>query len=81
MIINALIIIFLLWFLYQRFAPLKGIRQISTMELKAELKNKHKQFIDVRTPHEFGLNTLKDFETFLYQNCRRKQANFQKTEK
>lgn len=40
MIINALIIIFLLWFLYLRFAPVKGIQQISTMELKAELKNK-----------------------------------------
>lgn len=61
MIINALIIIFLLWFLYQRFAPVKGIQQISTMELKAELKNKHKQFIDVRTPHEFRTKHIKGF--------------------
>ncbi|WP_227257257.1 rhodanese-like domain-containing protein [Priestia aryabhattai] len=61
MIINALIIVFLLWFLYRRFAPVKGIQQIATTELKAKLKNKNNQFIDVRTPHEFRTKHIKGF--------------------
>jgi len=44
MVINALIIVFLLWFLYQRFASVKGIQQIATTELKANLKNKNHVF-------------------------------------
>lgn len=81
MITNALIIVFLLWFLYQRFAPVKGIQQVSTMELKAKFKNKQNSLSMCEHRMNFGLNTFKDFETFLYQSCRRKQDSFQKTEK
>ena len=48
-ILMALIVIFIL----QRFIPTKGVRNITTSELKNELKNKDKQFIDVRTPGEY----------------------------
>lgn len=81
MIINALIIVFLLWFLYQRFAPVKGIQQIATTELKAKLKKKITSLSMCEHRMNFVPNILKDFETFLYQNCQSKQASFQKTEK
>jgi rhodanese-related sulfurtransferase len=42
--------------------PVKGVRQISTAELKNELKDKNKQFIDVRTPGEFKGNHIRGFK-------------------
>ncbi|SFC37269.1 rhodanese-like domain-containing protein [Bacillus sp. UNCCL81] len=44
------------------FLPIKGIRQISITELKNELKNKNKQFIDVRTPSEYKSNSIRGFK-------------------
>lgn len=61
-IINILLILFVGWFLIQRFLPPKGINQINTLDLKSELKKKGKQFIDVRTPHEFGARHIKGFQ-------------------
>ncbi|MGE7601648.1 rhodanese-like domain-containing protein [Peribacillus sp. NPDC097675] len=52
----------IVWFLYHRFIPAKGIKQISTMELRAHLNNKSKQYIDVRTPNEFRGNHIKGFK-------------------
>src|SRR5690625_6032401 len=57
-IIIALLVIFLL----QRVLPPKGVRQISISDLKGELVNKDKQFIDVRTPGEFKGNHIKAFK-------------------
>ena len=51
-------VLYLIW----RFVPAKGIKQITTSELKEELKNKHNQFIDVRTPGEFKQNSIKSFK-------------------
>jgi rhodanese-related sulfurtransferase len=42
--------------------PAKGIRQISTTDLKKELNDKSKQFVDVRTPEEFKGNSIKGFK-------------------
>ncbi|WP_404900486.1 rhodanese-like domain-containing protein [Priestia filamentosa] len=61
-IINILLILFIVWFLVQRFLPSKGINQITTLDLKSKLKRKRKQFIDVRTPHEFGTRHIKGFQ-------------------
>lgn len=61
-IVNILMIAVIVWFLYQRFIPAKGIKQISTMELKAQLNNKNKQYIDVRTPNEYRGNHIKEFK-------------------
>ncbi len=61
-LVNLLIIGAVAFFLYKRFVPTKGIRTISTAELKMELKNKDKQFIDVRTPNEFKGNHIKEFK-------------------
>ena len=47
---------------YRAMSPSKGVKSISTDELKPELKKKNKQFIDVRTPGEFKGNRIKEFK-------------------
>ncbi|KQU22330.1 rhodanese [Bacillus sp. Leaf13] len=60
---NVIIIGAIAWFLFQRFVPAKGIKNINTSELKAQLSNKEsKQFIDVRTPNEYRGNHIKEFK-------------------
>ncbi|GIN75187.1 rhodanese-like domain-containing protein [Bacillus paralicheniformis] len=61
-IINTLLILCLLWILFRRFLPLQGVKQITIADLKSELKNKDKQFIDVRTPYEFRTRHIKGFK-------------------
>jgi rhodanese-related sulfurtransferase len=62
-IFNLIILGFIVWFLYQRFVPVKGIKNINAAELKAVLNNKgNKQLIDVRTPNEYRGNHIKDFK-------------------
>ncbi|WP_172370841.1 rhodanese-like domain-containing protein [Sporosarcina jiandibaonis] len=61
-LVNIILLAIVIWFFYQRLAPVKGIRNINTTELKSELKNKDKQFIDVRTPNEFKANHIKEFK-------------------
>jgi rhodanese-related sulfurtransferase len=57
-IVMGLVVIFFI----QRLLPTKGVRQISTTELKNELNDKNKQFIDVRTPGEFKGNHIRGFK-------------------
>jgi rhodanese-related sulfurtransferase len=52
----------ILVFFVQRFIPTKGVKQISTNELKTEMNDKNKQFIDVRTPGEFKGNHIRGFK-------------------
>ncbi|CAH0172451.1 putative adenylyltransferase/sulfurtransferase MoeZ [Peribacillus sp. Bi96] len=62
-IVNIFILGVIVWFLYQRFFPAKGISNITATELKAELNNKgSKQFIDVRTPNEYRGNHIRGFK-------------------
>ncbi|OKL37797.1 rhodanese-like domain-containing protein [Domibacillus mangrovi] len=68
LLINALLIAFVVWFAYRRFAPVKGIKTMTTSELKSELKKSGKQFIDVRMPHEFQANRIDGFKSIpLYE--------------
>ncbi|HJF33255.1 MAG TPA: rhodanese-like domain-containing protein [Sporosarcina psychrophila] len=53
-----LIVGFLVW----RMMPAKGVRSISTEDLKEMLNNKAIQFIDVRTPNEFKGRHIKEFK-------------------
>jgi rhodanese-related sulfurtransferase len=39
----------------------KNVKQISTLELKKQLRDKTKQFIDVRTPAEYKGRHIKEF--------------------
>jgi rhodanese-related sulfurtransferase len=67
-LINILLGVYLAWFMYRRFAPVKGIKTITTSELKSELKKSGKQFIDVRTPNEFQANRINGFKNIpLYE--------------
>jgi rhodanese-related sulfurtransferase len=61
-VVNVILLAVVGWFFYQRLAPVKGIRNITTTELKTELKNKDSQFIDVRTPNEYRANHIKEFK-------------------
>lgn len=60
--LNYIILVLLAVFIINRFLPIKGIRNISTAELKNELQDKNKQFIDVRTPGEFKNNHIRGFK-------------------
>ncbi|WP_226037606.1 rhodanese-like domain-containing protein [Aquibacillus saliphilus] len=60
--INYIIIALLILFVVKRFVPTKGVRNISTTDLKNELKDKSKQFVDVRTPAEFKGNKIREFK-------------------
>ncbi|WP_028594206.1 rhodanese-like domain-containing protein [Paenibacillus assamensis] len=61
--INYLIIVLFLFFMFKRFVPAKGVKHITTTELKAELNNnKNKQFVDVRTVEEYKGNHIKGFK-------------------
>ena len=42
--------------------PVKGIQTMSVAELKTQLKDKNKVFIDVRTPAEFQRHNTKPFK-------------------
>ena len=47
---------------YRAMSPAKGVKSVSTDELKSELKKKDNQFIDVRTPAEYKANRIKEFK-------------------
>jgi rhodanese-related sulfurtransferase len=53
---------FIILFMVYRFMPTKGVRNISTAELKNELKDKNIFFIDVRTPGEYKGNHIREFK-------------------
>ena len=57
-IIIAVAIAFFIW----RMKPGKGVRSISTVELKGMLHDKDKVFIDVRTPREYKSRNIKQFK-------------------
>lgn len=60
--INYIVIALFVFFILNRIIPAKGVKHISTTELKNELKDKNKQFVDVRTPGEFKGNRIKEFK-------------------
>ena len=57
-IIVALLIAFIAW----RMMPAKGVKEISTGELKSIINDKDKVFIDVRTPAEYKARNAKQFK-------------------
>jgi rhodanese-related sulfurtransferase len=60
--VNYIVIGLIILFFAQRMVPTKGVRQISTTELKNELNDTNKQYIDVRTPEEFKGNHISGFK-------------------
>lgn len=74
-LINTILLVAIVWFFYRRLAPVQGIRNINTAELKSELKNKEKQFIDVRTPNEFKANHIKQFKNIPLAELQKKASD------
>jgi rhodanese-related sulfurtransferase len=60
--LNYILMGLIILFIVQRFMPIKGVKNISTQELKTELKDKKKQFIDVRTQGEFNRYHIPGFK-------------------
>lgn len=60
--VNYIILAFIIIFFIRRLLPTKGVRQITTSELKKELKNNKKQYVDVRTPSEFKGKNIPGFK-------------------
>ncbi|GGH78039.1 rhodanese-like domain-containing protein [Pullulanibacillus pueri] len=58
----SVIALIIVWFLFKNMGTSKGIRSITTEALKEELKDKNKQFIDVRTPGEYKGNHIREFK-------------------
>ena len=61
-VLDVVIIAFVVLFLVKRMVPAKGVRTISTTDLKSILKDKNIQFIDVRTPGEYKSNHVREFK-------------------
>lgn len=55
-------IVLVVGFFAWRMMPAKGVKTTSTTELKEILKDKTKQFIDVRTPGEYKSRHIKEFK-------------------
>lgn len=77
-VINIAIAAFVIWFLAQRFIPAKGVKQITTSDLKPMLKEKSIQFIDVRTPMEYKSNHIKQFQNTPLANLAQKHQQLSK---
>ncbi|WP_071394959.1 rhodanese-like domain-containing protein [Bacillus tuaregi] len=60
--LNYILLAILLFLIIQRLIPVKGVKNISTIELKNELNSKNKQFIDVRTPGEYKGRSIRGFK-------------------
>lgn len=56
------IVLVVVVFFYFRTRTAKGVKNISTNDLKAILKSKDKQFIDVRTPGEYKARHIPEFK-------------------
>lgn len=63
-IANGIIIALLIIFLVQKLIPIKGVKLMTTAQLKNEMKDKEKQYIDVRTSAEFKSFHIPGFKNF-----------------
>jgi rhodanese-related sulfurtransferase len=77
-LINVAIALFVIWFLSQRLLPAKGVKQITTSDLKPMLKDKQIQFIDVRTPMEYRSNHIRQFENIPLASLSKEQGKLSK---
>ncbi len=68
----------LLVIVIRTFLPVKGIRNISVHQLKDELKDKDKQFIDVRTAAEYKGYHIRGFKNIPLHQLEQKAASLAK---
>ncbi|MED1203935.1 rhodanese-like domain-containing protein [Heyndrickxia acidicola] len=75
---NILVIVVIAAFMVWRMLPTKGVRYISTTQLKSELNDRDKQYIDVRTPVEFRGNSIKGFKNIPLNQLAEKSSSLSK---
>lgn len=75
---NIILIAIIVVFFAMRMMPVKGIKNITTAELKNLLKEKNKQFIDVRTPAEYKSRHIKEFVNMPVHHLPEKAAQLSK---
>jgi len=73
-IIIALIVIYFI----TRLLPTKGVRNITSAQLKNELNDKNKQFVDVRTPGEYKNNHIRQFKNIPLHQLEQKISQLSK---
>jgi len=76
--VNYLVLALLILYIIKRLVPTKGIKHISTAELKNELQDKTKQFIDVRTSGEFKSNHIRGFKNIPLNQLSQKASQLEK---
>ena len=57
-ILIAVVVGFIVW----RMKPAKGVKTVTTTDLKGLLNDKSKQFVDVRTPGEYRGRNISQFQ-------------------
>ncbi|KGX89303.1 sulfurtransferase [Pontibacillus halophilus JSM 076056 = DSM 19796] len=62
----------LIYLIVKRFLPVKGMKQITTTQLKEQLNDKDKQYVDVRTAGEFKRNSIRGFKNIPLQTLDKK---------
>lgn len=67
-----IVIALFLFIIIRSFLPTKGVKNISTTELKNQLQDKNKQLVDVRTPGEFKGNHIRGFKNIPLQQLAQK---------
>lgn len=72
--IIAAFVLLLVW----RMMPTKGVKQITTADLKNYLSNTDIQFIDVRTPGEFKGNHIRQFKNIPLHQLEQKSSTLSK---
>ncbi|MBU9722592.1 MULTISPECIES: rhodanese-like domain-containing protein [Bacillaceae] len=78
-ILNILIFAVAGWFLYSRIMPAKGIKQVTTADLKQMVKEKKKyQFVDVRTAMEFRGDSIKGFKNIPVHELKQRVQELEK---
>ncbi|PAE07577.1 rhodanese [Terribacillus saccharophilus] len=73
-IIYILIALIIYFVIRNRFSS-KAAKQISTAELRGLLKDKNKQFIDVRTSGEYKANHIKQFKNIPLHELKSKASS------
>ena len=74
-----LFILLIVGFIAWRMMPAKGVRSVSTGDLKGMLKNKSVQFIDVRTPGEYKGRHIKEFKNIPLNTLKSQLASLDKS--
>ncbi|WP_100371839.1 rhodanese-like domain-containing protein [Bacillus sp. FJAT-45037] len=78
LVIQGLLMVFVVWFIFKRIMPAKGVRQITTADLKSEMNRNDIQLVDVRTPMEYNGRNIKKATNIPLNEIKQRQGEFKK---